>query len=105
MDQTVIPENRIKALVDQVIKIIQSYLGDLPFQLYLFGSRAQKSANHHSDIDLAVSCQQLDPSTFHAIRQSVRNMRTLYTIDLIHLQRVDPEFGKNVLDEGVKVYG
>ncbi len=105
MSYSVISENRVQQLVDQVINIVQSYIGDISFQLYLFGSRAHNTANRHSDIDLAISCQQLDDRTFHKIRQSIRNIRTLYSIDLIHLQRIDPEFRQNVLEESAKVYG
>ena len=97
---------RIGELLNQIIEIILNELGEnIHFALYLFGSRAKNEAVEGADIDLAISCPQLNESTYRKIKQEIENMRTLYSIDLIHLEAVDPDFKELILADARKLYG
>ena len=98
-------EKRIQDIVNAVVDIIKDNLQDEPFVLYLFGSRVHEGETLHSDIDLALSAATLPDETFRNIKRAVDDIRTLYSIDLINLQRVDPDFKNIVLSEAIKIHG
>jgi len=98
--------SRIQELINKVIAIIAHFLGEgTSFELYLFGSRAKMPVSGRADIDLAIACPELSEEIFRKIKREVAAVRTLYSIDLIHLNRVDPEFREIVMSGGKKVYG
>ena len=89
-----------------IIEIIGHLLGeDKPFQLYLLGSRAKNIAVEGTDIDLAVSCSQLTEKVFGRMKRKIGNIRTLYSIDIIHLEKVDSHFMEIVLADANEIYG
>jgi predicted nucleotidyltransferase len=98
--------NRVREIIAQVITIIRSHVGEeQEFDLYLFGSRAGDKHDDRVDIDLALDLQDLPDEIFRRIKREVANIRTLYTIDLVHIQRVDPAFRELILSSGQKIYG
>ncbi len=97
---------RVQQIINEVITIIRSQVGeDKNFQLYLFGSRAYDHQVSQSDIDLALSTKYLPYEMYRKIGRSIEDIRTLYTVDLVHLQRVDSEFKEMILSTGKKIYG
>ena len=97
---------RMRELIEKVRGIIANSLGEgIPFELYLFGSRARGSSSKGADIDIAIACPKLSEEVFRKIKRRIDAIRTLYSIDLIHLDRVDPEFREIVISDGKKVYG
>jgi len=99
-------EKRVQDIIHSVIDIIKQNLDeDESFELYLFGSRVHENAAPHSDIDLALAASTLSERSFLNIKRAVDDIRTLYSIDLIHLQRVDPDFKNIILFEAIKIYG
>lgn len=97
---------RVIELIDEIIAIIRRYSGENNlFKLYLFGSRTRNIADKGADIDLAVSCHQLAEKDFSRIKQEIDNMRTLYSIDIIHLEKVDSHFREIVLSDAKRIYG
>jgi len=99
------PNARIDELITQVIEIIGHQLGSMPFELYLFGSRAKNNASEGADIDLAISCPELTEADYRKIKQEIAAIRTLYSIDLIHLERVELDFREIILADARKLYG
>jgi len=96
---------RVDELIAKVIKVIGHHLGDIPFKVYLFGSRAKDNAIEGADVDLAIACPELTEGDFRKIKQEIAAIRTLYSIDLIHLERVDSDFREIVLADARKIYG
>lgn len=97
---------RVQQIINDVITIIRSQIGeDKDFQLYLFGSRAYDQQVNYRDIDLALSTKYLSYEMYRKIRRSIENIRTLYSVDLVHLQRVDSTFKELILSTGKKIYG
>ena len=104
--EAIIENTRIRELVREVAEIIQRYLGKgRSYSLYLFGSRLKNRALEGADIDLALSCPDLSESDFRKIKREIENIRTLHSIDLIHLERVDADFREIVLSDAVKIDG
>ena len=97
---------RIGELLKKIIEIILNELGENShFALYLFGSRAKNEAAEGADIDLAISCPQLNESTYRKIKREIEALRTLYSVDLIHLEAVEPDFRELILADARKLYG
>ncbi|GBE16829.1 nucleotidyltransferase domain protein [bacterium BMS3Abin15] len=97
---------RINELLNQIIGMIIRQLGEnTHFELYLFGSRAKNEAAEGADIDLAISCPQLSEGVYRKVKREIENIRTLYSIDLINLEAVDPDFKEIILADARKLYG
>ena len=96
---------RVQQVINEVIKIIRSQIGqDKDFQLYLFGSRTYEKHANYRDIDLALSTEYLSSEMYRKIKRTIEDIRTLYTVDLVHLQRVDSAFKELVLSTAKKIY-
>jgi len=99
-------EPRIKELIDQVQHIIDDDLEpEGEYKLYIFGSRAKNLNNSASDIDLAVQSEFLTEEKFNRVKHKIREIRTLYSIDLVNLDSVDEDFRKIILKDAKKIYG
>jgi predicted nucleotidyltransferase len=69
-----------------------------------FGSWPEKRACARSDIDLALVSPSPVPSEKMArFRDAVDEIPTLYTIDIVDLAEVEPEFRKRVEERGVRI--
>ena len=99
-------ENRIQEIINSVVNIILEHVErENDVELFIFGSRAHQNGGAHSDIDLALSSTTVSDKAFQDIKRDVNNIRTLYTIDLVFLQKVDADFKKIITSEAVKIYG
>ncbi|MEI7670200.1 MAG: nucleotidyltransferase domain-containing protein [Pseudomonadota bacterium] len=91
----------IQQLVDR-IKLFPS-----PDKIILYGSRARRTNNHFSDIDIAVTGvkdknEWREISKLADIEQSP--IRTLLKIDLVQFENVDLDLQQSIIDEGKILY-
>ena len=80
----------------------------LPFvdKIVLFGSRARADHEEHSDIDLAVFCDDAGDDEWLEVLDCLREDRidTLAKVDCVRFDRCDPVLQENVLEEGLVLY-
>ncbi|SMM99925.1 hypothetical protein SPONL_991 [uncultured Candidatus Thioglobus sp.] len=86
--------------VDNIIRIIATefhQIFDVNVSLRLFGSRANKTENQYSDIDLAIQhTQQLDANKMRKFKNFIDNVPTLYSIDLVDVSYANAELKKQI---------
>ena len=91
---------RVNEIIKQVVEILDAELGGKEnYQLFLFGSRAKGQFSENADIDLALSSNSMTEKQFREIKRKVANLRTLYSVDLVHLEAVESDFRKIILSE------
>ena len=95
-----IPEG--KRMIDEVVKILLSYLQ--PKRIILFGSRARQRAGKYADFDIAVEGANMDIRMERLIKDKLDEKAGIYTIDLINLDRADKDFRKIILQGGKALY-
>jgi uncharacterized protein len=86
--------------IQQLQQHIAPVLDGIPYQIYLFGSRANNTAHAGSDIDLAILAEQDLRLPLSQARFALENSTIPYKIDLVELQRTSPDFQQQVLREG-----
>lgn len=77
-------------------EVISKYLDN--FDLYLYGSRAKGCARKYSDIDIALSSEQLTPEIKSKIEFELEDSTLPYKVDLIDLNDITDKF-KNLIKE------
>ncbi|MGP8320413.1 MAG: nucleotidyltransferase domain-containing protein [Methanosarcinaceae archaeon] len=83
--------------------IIASYLPDA--RIFLFGSRAKGDARETSDFDIAVDAgSKISLGVIARIKDEIDELRTLKSIDIIDLNRVNPKFKTIIRKSGVNIY-
>lgn len=92
---------RVEEIIQFVIDILKKHLDN--FTLYLFGSRSKKTAQQHSDIDLAIdtTCNE---NLVKKAKLEIDNINTLYSIDIVNMNKIDNEFKEIILQSGKKIY-
>jgi predicted nucleotidyltransferase len=86
-----------------VSNIIARFLPDA--RIFLFGSRARDDAEPTSDFDFAIDAGSKIPLDVIArIEDEIEELRTLKSIDIIDLNRVNPAFKTIILKTGVNIY-
>ncbi|MFH1361829.1 MAG: nucleotidyltransferase domain-containing protein [bacterium] len=93
---------REKEIIDLVKDVLLKRLG--PSRIILFGSRAKKDHDKHSDFDFAIDCQKPDLSLQRELTEKIDKVRGLYKVDLVYLNSVDEEFRKIILETGELIY-
>jgi len=86
----------LQQIVDAVLQQVQ------PRRIWLFGSRARGSYKRTSDIDIAIECEDDDTFLTHEIEDSIR---TLLNIDVVDMRKANPRLRKEILTEGILLYG
>ena len=71
---------------------------------YLFGSRAHGDAGAMSDIDIALSCPDIDRRRWEAIAEAVQDAETLLDVDVIWLEDASSSLRDEILHTGKVVY-
>ncbi len=74
-----------------------------PPRIILYGSRAEGSQTPGSDFDLAVDAPK-PPDRAYGILEAVNDSVGLYTVDIVYLPNVEPEFRSLILKTGKVVY-
>lgn len=83
--------------------IIAKYLPDA--RIFLFGSRAKGDARETSDFDIAVDAgSKISLGVIARIKDEIDELRTLKSIDIIDLNRVNPKFKTIIRKSGVNIY-
>jgi predicted nucleotidyltransferase len=83
--------------------IIASYLPDA--RVFLFGSRAKGDARETSDFDIAVDAgSKISFGVIARVRDEIDELRTLKSIDIIDLNRVNPKFKTIIYKSGMNIY-
>ena len=73
-----------------------------PQRIILFGSRAEGSHTPGSDFDLAVDAPK--PDRAYQIHEAVNDLAGLYSVDIVYLPNVEPDFRNLILKTGKVVY-
>ena len=90
-------------ILAEVAGIVASYLPDA--QIFLFGSRAKGDARETSDFDIAVDAgSKISLGVIARIKDEIDELRTLKSIDIIDLNRVNPKFKTIIRKSGVNIY-
>jgi len=90
----------IQNLLKFVISEIQ------PEQIILFGSRARGTHRPTSDFDIAVKKTDMPASPWAKVLVALDDEAyTLYKIDLVHYEKLDNSYVRNITKEGVLIYG
>ena len=87
-------------------EIVHRTLADRAYRVLLFGSWASGGAGERSDIDIGIAGPApVDSAALCEIREAVENLPTVYTVDVVDLQRVDPDFRSVVMAGAIEVEG
>ncbi|MGF1639364.1 MAG: nucleotidyltransferase family protein [Rhodospirillales bacterium] len=89
--------------LDEIRTIVLRHLRGRAAAVYLFGSHAAGTAGRFSDVDVAVDAEAPIPeSVWAALAEALDDSTVPWRVDLVDLGRVDPEFRRRVLREGVR---
>ena len=88
---------------DQLATVNAILLAEVPdYEIWAFGSRAQWTAKDSSDLDLAIVTERpLSPSRLSHLRQTFEQSYLSFTVDVVDLSKVTPEFRKVIEKERV----
>lgn len=89
-------EEYLKNIVEEIVK-------HDPKKIILFGSRARGEEKPNSDIDIAVDID-LDFRQQRKLKERLEDISGLYTVDLVFLNQINPEFKQKILSEGKVLY-
>ena len=92
---------RVEEIISIVVDILINHLDN--FKLYLFGSRSKDSNLEHSDIDLAIETECRDALVEKA-KNEIDEIDTLYSVDIVNLNKVDQDFKELILKSGKIIY-
>ncbi|MGD9153349.1 MAG: nucleotidyltransferase domain-containing protein [Gammaproteobacteria bacterium] len=70
---------------------------------YIFGSRATDSYTKTSDIDLMIEAPNLSFSDFLALKVKLHKLSIIYTIDVVHFERISSQELKNEIETTKKL--
>lgn len=90
------------APVDAVLREVQRF--PEVEKAYLFGSRAQGDAGAMSDVDIALSCPDIDRRRWVAIAEAVQDAETLLDVDVVWLEDASTSLRDEILQTGKVVY-
>jgi predicted nucleotidyltransferase len=97
-------EPEVWGVARQVAAIAARIIGDPAYRTVLFGSWASGKARERSDIDIGIQGpSSVDPAVMQRIREACDALPTLYTIELVDLARVPPEFRRTALSRSLEV--
>ncbi|MEA3340250.1 MAG: nucleotidyltransferase domain-containing protein [Chloroflexota bacterium] len=92
-------EKNITAIIQIITELVQ------PEQIILFGSRARDAAAHrYSDYDIALAGVDMDHRTERCLKEALDDRLGIFTVDLIDVDKADPEFKEIVVQNGIIVY-
>ena len=87
--------------LDEVRRIVVAHLGQLPVDVFLFGSRARGDSRVTSDIDLAIDSQvDLPPLSLAKLREALEECSVPVTCDVVDLRSASAGLRQRVRSEG-----
>ena len=94
----------VKKILELVVKAVRMHL-DKRYKIYLFGSQSKNRAGPHSDLDIALlGDRSIQPMTMVQIKESMDQLPTLRTIDVLDLRSASRDFREAVLKEGILMH-
>ena len=99
--------NREAEIKEEIIRQLQTVASELSgYKVFIFGSRAGRSAKKRSDFDVGVIGEQPLPlRTFYHIEDLFDSIETLYKIDWVDLNRTTEKFRTEALKSTELIYG
>lgn len=97
-----IQTDRGDEIISKSIPVLLKYTQ--PDKIYLFGSRAKGKNKFYSDIDLGIDAQKPSVNILRKIDDDLEEFAGLYSIDLIFLKSIDPDFKDLVETTGKLIY-
>ncbi len=91
-------EKNVTEITSTITELVQ------PEQIILFGSRVRGTAHPYSDYDIALLGVEMDHRTERHLKEVLDDRLGIYTVDLVNLDKVDPEFRDIIVQSGVVVY-
>jgi hypothetical protein len=86
----------------EVKRLVLKGLAGYAVRVYLFGSQAQGTARHTSDIDVAIlPLEPLPPWVLSVLREALEESHIPYHVDLVDLSITDAAFRERVMREGI----
>ena len=96
-------EEAIKQLIKEQLR--KAAFGLKGYKVFLFGSRATGTAKSRSDFDVGVYGKRPIPlKTFYSIEDLLESIETLYSIELVDLNRVSLSFRKEAMKTAEIIY-
>lgn len=90
----------VRKLKSEILSIMGKYLDLKTHKVFFFGSRVNGKSNDRSDIDIGIlGPQRLPLSTLENIREEMKNLPTLYSIDVVDFQDASEDFRKIAMRE------
>jgi len=93
-------EGEEEEVIGEIVSIITAYLH--PTRILLFGSRARGRGKRHSDFDVALEGVTMTHRRERELKDVLDARLGIFSVDLINLDKVDPEF-KVLIKEGGRV--
>ena len=89
-----------RRLIDQILDVILKYT--TPKKVIIFGSRARGDFKKTSDIDIAIDSEE----DIDFVREILdEEVETLLKFDVVNLRKVNEDFKRRILEEGIVIYG
>jgi hypothetical protein len=91
-----------ETILNEVKRIVFAMLGQIPAEVYLFGSWARQEERRTSDIDIAIGCEDSSASErLMSIRTALEESTIPYRVDVIDLTSVARVFADKIRKEGI----
>ena len=88
--------------IEQIKKIVLSFLENENMMIIFFGSRAEGNADEGSDVDIAIKGEKsIEPLLISKIKTRLEESNIPYRVDIIDLRKADKVFVQNVLETGI----
>lgn len=87
-------------VIGEIVSTITAYLH--PKRILMFGSRAMGRGKRYSDFDVALEGVTMTHRRERELKDALDARVGIFTVDLINLDKVDPEF-KVLIKEGGRV--
>lgn len=91
-------EKNITTIVQTITEVTD------PKQIIWFGSRVHGTGHRYSDYDIALVGGDLDHRTERRLKESLDDRLGIFIVDLINIDKIDPEFKDRIIQTGVVVY-
>lgn len=92
-----------KSFEEYISDIVREIIKYNPKKIILFGSRARQDAKISSDIDIAVDAD-IDFRSQRKLKEDIEKVSGLYSVDVVFLNQINPEFRQKILSEGKVLY-
>ncbi|HVN67741.1 MAG TPA: nucleotidyltransferase domain-containing protein [Candidatus Sulfotelmatobacter sp.] len=99
MDET------LRALKDQIVKIVRQHLKIAHYKVFFFGSRVGGSPGQRSDLDIGLeSREKLPAGAVLELKEKLDELPTLLKLDLVDFNEVDGDFRQVALKNIEVIY-